>query len=118
MTVATSRDPRRCTRGQRARPSVPNDKLYATDCEGGVGADTITGTTAADQFHGGAWDDQIRGSGGADLITGGDGNDAPAADVIGTLPPGGPRLRGILVSGGAIWLPTDGSEPYVSSGKS
>jgi hypothetical protein len=34
------------------------------------------------------------------------------------VPLGGPRsLRGILVGGGAIWLPTDGSEPYFSSGK-
>jgi hypothetical protein len=28
----------------------------------------------------------------------------------------GPRVRGILVHGGAIWLPTDGTEPYFSSG--
>jgi hypothetical protein len=33
------------------------------------------------------------------------------------LPTGGPRLRGILVEGGAIWLPQDGSSPYFSSGK-
>jgi hypothetical protein len=33
------------------------------------------------------------------------------------LPTGGPRLRGILVEGGAIWLPQDGSAPYFSSGK-
>jgi hypothetical protein len=28
----------------------------------------------------------------------------------------GPRVCGILVHGGAIWLPTDGTEPYFSSG--
>jgi hypothetical protein len=40
----------------------------------------------------------------------------PAADVIDSVPPGGPKVRGILVNGGAIWLPTDGTEPYFSSG--
>ena len=34
------------------------------------------------------------------------------------LPTGGPKLPGIAVVGGAIWLPKDGSEPYFSSGKS
>lgn len=33
------------------------------------------------------------------------------------VPTGGPKsLKGILVDGGAIWLPTDGSAPYFSSG--
>lgn len=41
----------------------------------------------------------------------------PAADVIDSLPPGGPKLRGILCEGGAVWLPIDGSETYFSSGK-
>jgi hypothetical protein len=41
----------------------------------------------------------------------------PADDVIDSLPAGGPKVRGILVEGGAIWLPTDGTEPYFSSGK-
>ena len=40
----------------------------------------------------------------------------PADDVIDSLPAGGPKVRGILVDGGAIWLPTDGTEPYFSSG--
>ena len=40
----------------------------------------------------------------------------PADDVIDALPTGGPKVRGILVDGGAIWLPTDGTEPYFSSG--
>jgi hypothetical protein len=35
-----------------------------------------------------------------------------------SVPVGGPKaLKGILVDGGAIWLPTDGSAPYFSSGK-
>lgn len=38
--------------------------------------------------------------------------------VLDTLPTGGPKsLDGILVEGGAIWLPTDGSGAYFSSGK-
>ena len=34
-----------------------------------------------------------------------------------SLPTGGPKVRGIGIDGGAIWLPTDGTEPYFSSGK-
>jgi len=33
------------------------------------------------------------------------------------LPAGGPKVKAIAVDGGAIWLPTDGTEPYFSSGK-
>ena len=33
------------------------------------------------------------------------------------VPQGGPKVRGIAVDGGAIWLPPDGTEPYFSSGK-
>ena len=41
-----------------------------------------------------------------------------AASEFDSLPTGGPKLHGILLVGGAIWLPTDGvSEPYFSSGK-
>jgi hypothetical protein len=33
------------------------------------------------------------------------------------VPTGGPRkLRGILLQDGVIWLPTDGTQPYISSG--
>jgi RTX calcium-binding nonapeptide repeat (4 copies) len=53
-----------------------NDKLYGIYCEGGDGADTLTGTPAADALYGGADDDLIKGNGGPDLVAGGDGNDA------------------------------------------
>ena len=33
------------------------------------------------------------------------------------LPAGGPKVKAIAVDGGAIWLPTDGTEPYFSSGR-
>jgi hypothetical protein len=34
------------------------------------------------------------------------------------VPTGGPKAwKGILLEGGAIWLVTDGSEPYFSSGR-
>jgi hypothetical protein len=32
------------------------------------------------------------------------------------VPPGGPKVKALAVDGGAIWLPTDGTEPYFSSG--
>jgi len=50
-------------------------------------------------------------------IAGYDRTFTPADDVIDSVPAGGPKVRGILVEGGAIWLPTDGTEPYFSSGK-
>ena len=38
-----------------------------------------------------------------------------AASTYDSLPTGGPKkLHGIAVSGGAIWLPTDGTVPYFS----
>jgi hypothetical protein len=32
------------------------------------------------------------------------------------VPAGGPKVKALAVDGGAIWLPTDGSEPYFSTG--
>lgn len=54
----------------------------------------------------------------ADLRIAGDARTFETSIRYDATPPAGPKLRGIAVDGGAIWLPTDGSAPYFSSGKS
>ncbi|MEA2711146.1 MAG: hypothetical protein QOF78_3747 [Phycisphaerales bacterium] len=55
--------------------------------------------------------------GGADVRIAGNTRIFRTSTKYDSLPTGGPKLRGIGVDGGAIWLPNDGSEPYFSSGK-
>jgi hypothetical protein len=47
----------------------------AVDYQGGSGNDSLTGSTAAEQFVGGAGNDTMTGGGGADAFRGGQGND-------------------------------------------
>jgi hypothetical protein len=55
---------------------------------------------------------------GADVRVAGEVTRHSTLNLFDALPTGGPAgAHGILLSDGAIWLPTDGTLPYFSSGK-
>jgi Ca2+-binding RTX toxin-like protein len=78
---------------------------------GGLGNDTIVGSTLNDLIYGGSGNDLLRGGGGSDTIYGEDGNDTFGIVQVGQ-DPGDDFFFGGDGSDLFIWNPTDGNDTF------